>query len=137
VNEIQLLGGFSERMTFVVGSLAAPAKAIRACTEELVTHWQLDAAAHRTLTRRAYPLDPQKLSAAFTYPKTPMARQGGLTRFRLMINATGVPTSCKIIGPGGDSDFGRTTCATLMKAGAFSPPRMPQAKRSPASILAG
>jgi hypothetical protein len=124
VEELQLLGGFAESVSLATGPLVAPMKAMQDCMDDLLTSWNIDAKAHRSLTRGTVPLDPRKLSAAFARSTATLADQRSqMIRFRMIVDPTGQPTKCEIAGPGGQTDLGRETCRTLLKEAKFAPAR--------------
>jgi TonB family protein len=99
-----------------------PMDAMRVCLDELITHWGIDAAANRTLTRRAVPKsDPRHWLTPDDFPAQMMREQkSGVVNFRLMIDPDGTPTKCVVQTPGG-SAFDETTCNVLKRRARFAP----------------
>jgi TonB-like protein len=121
VTQLRIGGPTSHGLTFHLGPMDKPMDAMRACLDELLTHWGIDAVAHHSLTRRAAPTsDPGRWLTTSDYP-TNMLRENrsGVVHFRLMVDAQGKPSSC-IVQTGG-SDFDKLTCVLLMKRAHFVP----------------
>lgn len=121
VEEVQLLDGFTEPVALVTGPLAAAMTAMQGCMDDLLTQWNVDPKAYRTLSRLPRP-DMRRLIAAIDYPLGALSEnRGGLIRYRMSIDMSGKPTACFILGPGGKTDLARETCHALMTAGRFLP----------------
>ena len=106
-----------------LGSLGAPFAAMRTCTDELLTHWGIDVAAHRDLTRAAAPKNsPARWLGPNDYP-THLLLKGaqGLVHFRLMIGPDGQPTDCVIQRSTRPEGFDQAVCRALMRKARFTP----------------
>lgn len=115
------VGPRSGGLAFHLGPMDKPMDAMRACLDELLTHWGIDAAAHHSLIRRAVPTsNPGGWLTTSDYPSD-MLRKGrsGVVHFRLMVDAQGKPSAC-IVQTGG-SEFDKLTCTLLMKRARFLP----------------
>jgi hypothetical protein len=105
-----------------LGSLEAPMAALNECVDELLTHWDIDVEAHKTLTRPALPIDLRESSGMIGYPpKMVRHRLPGLVSIRLAIDATGRVTACHIQMPLSDPEFEASSCADIQHAFAFEP----------------
>lgn len=114
--------GHHSDLTLQLGSLRVPMAALNTCIDELITHWGIDVEAHKTLTRRATPIDMAGASSMVGYPPK-MARQAmpGLVNVRLAIDETGRVTACRIQMPLSDPEFAASSCADIQHAFEFEP----------------
>jgi len=89
----------------------------------LLTHWNIDADAHRSLSRRAAPIgDPAKWITSSDFPATALrAGERGLVFFRLDIDAVGKPTDCHVQRAAGREEFETAVCRNLTENGKFTP----------------
>ena len=106
-----------------LGSMGAPMKAMRACTDELLGHWGLDPAIQRTLRSLPEPLsNPGDWLRSNDYPKEALASgKSAVIRFRLTVSAAGKATGCAIQSGTRNSEFEKITCALLVKRANFKP----------------
>lgn len=105
------------------GSLASPLKAMRSCLDALVRDWGLDPAQQAKLSRRAEPIgSPGNWFNSNDYPARALAKnESSLIRFRLMVDATGKPTSCYVQQATMTREFIDLTCALLVQRARFTP----------------
>lgn len=109
-------------LTLQLGSLEAPMAALNECIDELLTHWDIDVEAHKTLTRPALPIDLSESSSMIGYPpKMVRQRMPGLVNIRLAIDETGRVTACRIQMPLSDPEFEASSCADIQHAFSFEP----------------
>lgn len=124
VQAIRIEDGFDRDLHLMVGELRAPMEAMRACLDELYSHWGIDVAAHRSLRRPVIPVNFDEVVQRVSrdYPAQ-MVRKGleGYLRIRLAVSAEGQPTACHLQSPLNDEVFNRTACQTLMQRARFSP----------------
>jgi outer membrane biosynthesis protein TonB len=116
---ISIAGPFDRDVTLKTGSLGAPFKAMRECIDELLTHWGIDAAAHKTLSRTAQPRNMRALAAAVQsdYPGTALrAGMPAILRVRLAIDAAGSVTVCRMQLQYAEPEFERAACQNLKRA---------------------
>lgn len=106
-----------------LGPMDKPMAAMRACTDELVTHWGLDLARHTKLTKGLVPASsPQTWISDTDYPmRMILTGQQGLVQFRLMVSEDGKPTSCHIQRSTRPQEFDDAVCRSLMKRARFTP----------------
>lgn len=115
---------FEEQFVLETGAMHEPMEAMRGCLDELITHWGVDAEAHRSLRRRVWPADYDKIvrSLRMAYPNGMEARRmQGYIRARLNVGQDGSPTACHIQGPISQPEFEREACEQLMDEGEFFP----------------
>lgn len=121
---IELTSFFNKDVVLQTGSLAAPMQAMRTCLEELQSHWGIDVAAHRTLSRRVEPVDFERWVELVqrSYPSQHLnAGRRAVLRLRLDVSAEGRPTGCHGQSRVGEEDFESTACATLIQNAIFLP----------------
>ena len=113
---VMLQGAFVRDLTLRTGSLEAPIKAMRECTDELITHWGVDAEAHKTLSRPVTAKNAGEMSTKIDYPRR-LVRQGvpGIVRARLGVDPTGAVTGCHIQMDLADAQFEKEVCETLSR----------------------
>lgn len=106
-----------------LGSMGEPMAAMRRCNDELMTHWGIDLAAHRGLTRAAAPIiKPETWITHDDYP-TALINKGaqGTVQFRLSVGADGKPTQCHIQRSTRPAEFDQVVCDALMRRARFQP----------------
>jgi hypothetical protein len=109
-------------MTLRHGSLVAPLAALNECIDELLTHWNIDVEAHKTLARPVLPIDFSAAASMIGYPpKMARGRMQGLVNIRLAIDATGRVTACRIQMPLSDPAFEASSCDDIQHAFEFEP----------------
>jgi len=114
--------GLGREFVLQLGKLEAPIGALQDCVDELMTHWNIDAEAHKTLTRRAWPVNWSAGSRMLDYPpKMQRQRMPGLVNVRLAIDETGRITGCSIQMPLSDPAFQESSCADIQHAFDFDP----------------
>ena len=124
IEGVELSAGLTRTIEIATGELHRPMEAMRKCMDELLTHWGIDAVAHRSLSRRVEPKDQRRWAEIIqaNYPGKMLAREmSGIVRVRLMVGTDGRPTSCHMQVPSQDKSFETTACAGLMKAARFEP----------------
>lgn len=114
--------GLGPEFTLRLGKLEAPITALQDCVDELTTHWNIDVEAHKTLTRRASPVNFRAGSKMLDYPPAMLMRSmPGLVNIRLAIDETGNITGCRIQMPLSDPEFEESSCADIQHAFDFEP----------------
>lgn len=124
VQGIELSEGLRRTILLTTGEMKRPMDGMRKCMDELLTHWGIDAVAHRTLSRRAVAKDQQKWAQVIQnrYPDEMLRlSKGGIVRVRIMVGIDGQPTSCHMQVRSQDPSFETTACAGIMKAARFEP----------------
>ena len=124
IEGIELSAGLTRTVVIATGEMYRPMQAMRKCMEELLTHWGIDAVAHRNLSRRAKAKDQGEWAKIIQakYPgKTLVYDRSGIVRVRVMVGTDGLPTSCHIQVPSQDKSFEATACTGMMKAARFEP----------------
>lgn len=112
-----------DRVELALPQFGAAMKAMRDCTEELLTHWDIDVEAHRTLQRAATPANnPGDWMNARDYP-TGLLRGGyqGIVRFRLSVNEAGEVTECHIQDSTRPAGFDTAVCEKISRRAKFEP----------------
>lgn len=118
------LGGRLPPMFLETGEMHRPMQAMRACLDELMTHWGIDSKVQHTLSRGVTPIEwenwVRKIQA--TYPGK-MLNEGksGTVRVRLIVDETGKPVSCHMQMKSQDPAFEKTACDKMLKFARFAP----------------
>lgn len=105
------------------GPLGKAMAAMRECTDGLVRSWGLDPEQQASLSVRPMPKSsPDGWIAANSYPYDADKRhRPGLTRARLLIDAAGEVSGCKVVDNYGDATFATAACEQMTSKAAFSP----------------
>jgi hypothetical protein len=121
-SSITLRDTFRRQLSLQFGPLDKPMAALNQCIDELMTHWDIDIEAHKTLSRPALPINLPEVPSMIDYPPK-MLRQSmpGLVNIRLAIDATGRVTACHIQMPLSDPAFEETSCVDIQHAIEFEP----------------
>lgn len=108
---------------FATGPMHGAMAALRKCSDELITHWGIDVAAHQTLSRPATPKSrPASWLTSDDYPSDLLQKGAqGLIMFRLMIDEAGKVTSCHIQKSTRPVGFDTAVCAALSRRARFEP----------------
>jgi hypothetical protein len=114
VDGVMLQGAFVRDLTLRTGSLEGPVKAMRECTDELITHWGVDAEAHKTLSRPVTAKNAFDMGTKIEYPRR-LVQKGvpGIVRVRLGVDPTGAVSGCHIQMDLADAQFEKEVCDTL------------------------
>jgi TonB family protein len=124
ISGLLVTDGFERDVMLQTGAMHRPMVAMRACIDELLTHWGIDVEAHRTLSR---PVTPKLMHrwvrrVQEQYPVQMLhQRRGGYIHIRLMIAADGKPTSCNVQIEASHPAFQQAACDTLMRHAQFDP----------------
>lgn len=121
---IEVSDVFRRDFRLVTGRMHAPMEALRTCLDELLTHWGIDAAAHRTLSRPAQAVNFEQLVSAVreAYPREMRGtRDHTRLRIRLDVSAEGRATGCHLQHTLGADGFEQAACAALLENARFSP----------------
>lgn len=105
------------------GSLGKPMAAMRACTDELLTHWGIDLEKHKNLKQSVKPANSrQTWVTPRDYPTHLIAKgQQGNVHFRLSVDAQGKPSACHIQQSTRPQEFDDVVCKRLMQRARFTP----------------
>lgn len=98
-------------------------KALQNCTEELVSHWNIDVEAHRSLTRLPIPKNsPGGWLTNSDYP-IGLIRRGdqGIVQFRLDVDPSGKVTGCHIQRSTRPEGFDKIVCEKISQRAKFEP----------------
>jgi len=122
VDTISLRGAYRRELTLHLEKLDAPIAALNECIDELMTHWDIDIEAHKSLTRPAVPTNFRETGRMLDYPPK-MLRQSmpGIVNVRLAVDETGRITACHIQMPLSDPAFEESSCADIQRALEFDP----------------
>ena len=106
------------------GELHKPMTAMRACLDDLLTHWGIDAEADRHLSIRAKPRNQARWARPIQnrFP-TGLLYVGSSSRvtFRLLIDVTGKPEACRVLRPVTDERYQESICGILLDQAEYEP----------------
>lgn len=104
------------------GPLDKPFEALRKCTEDMVRTWGLDPAQQATLSRKALPSPATVQYLQNRYPRD-LAFMGkqGLVNLRMLVDAEGRPSNCKIQRSYSDAKFEQVACKVFTEHASFTP----------------
>ncbi|MBB3862424.1 hypothetical protein GGQ88_003724 [Novosphingobium hassiacum] len=110
-------------ITLKTGKMKGALAAMRACTDDLVKLWGLDPVQQTNLSKKPEPMNPpSKWLKSSDYPKKDMlAGAQAVVNFRLMIDETGKPTSCKIQMATNTPEMSARTCSLILQRAKFEP----------------
>lgn len=108
---------------FALGEMSRPMQALEKCTDELVSHWGIDVAAHRTLSKPATPKgNPGDWVSPKDYPASQRIRgQEGVIQFRLIVDDKGAVDSCHIQQSTRPAEFDEAVCRIMTERARFDP----------------
>lgn len=123
VGTLTLLDAFDEELSLQVGSLARPLALMNDCVEELMSHWNIDAEAHKTLSRGAAVLSSRRASLTDFPPLSSLFGQyaPSAISIRLDISEKGKVENCHFYKVGGDPGAAAASCAKLRRGLRFEP----------------
>lgn len=106
-----------------LGSMRDPIKAMNACTDELLTHWGIDVAKHRTRSRAVAPKgNPENWIDSGDYPSDLLSKGAqGLVIFRLDIDEQGRATKCTVQQSTRPPGFDEVVCRKIKSNARFEP----------------
>ncbi|WP_395397889.1 energy transducer TonB [Novosphingobium sp. BL-8A] len=112
-------------LVLATGPIAPVMNALRHCTDELLESWGLNSTVQAKLSNPVKPLNAEAVNALIMAGDPPEAvrRLGGIARLRLriMVDATGTPTGCKMLPTDGVPEFEVNSCDIVMKNARYSP----------------
>ena len=121
--ELTVSRSFERDLTLETGRLHQPMEAMRACVEELVTHWGLGPVAQGPLMRSAKPIDLEDWTRRTleNYPADMVsAGKSGRVEARLIVGKDGKPTSC-YPRAFAEPSFLQAACNSLIQHARFEP----------------
>ena len=124
IDNLSIKGALARPISLELGSMLKPEIALEKCISELLTHWGIDAEAHRTLSREVKILDPMKLAIKLqrNYPRNMLVKaKSGVVRVRVNVDETGKPSACQVQVASQNREFEETYCKLIMKAARFDP----------------
>jgi TonB family protein len=105
------------------GPMDRPLDVLRQCSWDTVKSWGLSIDEQKGLTQKAYPSVPSSSWLNVNdYPKE-MLNQGyeGIVNFRLIVDASGAPTSCHVQSSTRPKAFDDIVCQQVLKKARFHP----------------
>lgn len=121
------------QVVFGLGPFPKALAALRTCSENLIKQAGLDPVEQANLASLPQPISPpNSWLGGGDYPLA----QGfkgteAIVRFRLMVDASGQPSSCRVMRSINEKVFGEVSCAKLMKRARFLPARNTQGQAVP------
>ena len=123
IKGLALTKGMVNPINIETGSLKEPIRIEQKCIDDLLTHWGLDAEKHKSLTRPAFPASdtrtwlPGDTIGFSDFNKLAVSNN----QFRVLVDASGKPTSCEVHWPTLGESKNALICKTVMEKGKFLP----------------
>ncbi len=124
IEGMQVSGLFRQSVYLQTGSLHPAMIGMRACIDELLGHWGIDADAHRTLLRPVQSVNQDQWARELInrYPTTQLMRgDQAYVRIRLNVSVEGRATECAVQSRFNDERFDELACELLMEHSRFEP----------------
>lgn len=121
VSGLALTEGTLSPVRIETGPMKEAVGILRDCTYDLLSYWGVDGEKHRTISRTVVP------ESGITLPQGVVGFQdfgklaGGANQIRLMIDAAGKPTDCKVHAASLSDTTNRRICDHLTRNAAFQP----------------
>ena len=115
---------FRDDIVLQTGNMHAPMTAMRECMDELLTHWGIDAEAHRGLLRQAQPLELERWARRLQeeYPMHLLARgEQAIVNVRITVGVDGRASACAVQTSLNEADFDELACELLLRHSRFEP----------------
>ncbi|WAT18669.1 energy transducer TonB [Aurantiacibacter sp. MUD11] len=115
---------FREDFVLETGAMRAPMEAMRACLDELLTHWGIDAEAQKNLLRPVRPLGIERWARELQerYPMEMLRRgQQAIVNVRLTVGEDGRATGCAVQNSLNEATFDELACELLLEHSRFEP----------------
>ena len=121
-NAIYVDKGFTQPFELQTGGLRKPMEAMRACLDNLVSSWGLDAERHANAARAVFFANRNEIASQIEYPDAALREQiGEKLAIRLDISPEGEVTDCHTPMSLSIDVFREETCSLLKKHGKFEP----------------
>ena len=123
VTGLLLQQGVTRPIRIETGSMEAPIAALQACADDMLNVWGLDVEAHQSLQRPALPAGPTAgWIQSNTVPFSEFTKlSGGNNEFRVMVDASGSPTSCHVHNATLEEAANDDVCNLILENGEFMP----------------
>lgn len=120
---LEITRGLRGGLVLETGRMDKPLAALRKCAWDTVGHWGLDVEQQKRLSRKLAekPKSRPWLHASDYPPKMIQGGYQGIVHFRLIVDATGTPTSCHIQQSTRPREFDDAVCRGVMKRARFEP----------------
>lgn len=106
-----------------LGRMSAPMQAMRKCTANLFSAWELVEEEQLSRTKSAEPRsNPGSWVDPDDYPESALNNQElGQTKFVLLVETDGKVSECRVQSQVGQAEFGEAACAALKRNASFTP----------------
>lgn len=106
-----------------LGAMDKPFAALSTCIDELLTHWGIDVAKHKSLSMPVRPAgNPGRWVTPNDYPRGMlMKRKQAIVHFRLSVDENGKASACNIQQSTRPKAFDDAVCRALMRKAKFQP----------------
>lgn len=123
VRDITIRVNNRKPVKLMLGSMAAPMRAMRDCTTSLVKSWGFDPAEQAALQHGPIPTtSPGTWLRPNDYPMEALVmRQIGVVNFRLEVDTTGKVSACHIQKQSNPASFAEATCRAITARASFNP----------------
>ena len=123
ITELTISRTYGKEFVLKLGPMDKPMDQMGICMDELLTHWGLDPAKQRTLSREARPLrSPGTWLRPNDYPRGQLYKGASAQIiFRLTVGEDGSVSDCAIQRATKSEEFAATTCVLLRRRARFEP----------------
>jgi len=123
VTTVDIGSPLSHPVRLQTGSMELAFAAMDRCLDELMAHWGIDVARHKTMSRPTIPQGHPGLWVTFLdYPEDMLRNNmAGIVHLRLTIDEKGRPTACHVQQSTDRGGFNKRVCAMLMRRARFKP----------------
>jgi hypothetical protein len=121
VTAIALGKGLTRPVRIETGALNEPMAALQSCTDDLMKSWGLDPQKHKTLAADAMPQGFPWLPAGTIGFGDFAKLAGNANLVRVVVDASGKPTSCHITWPTLGEAANTKICRAVMEKATFTP----------------
>ena len=118
---VEVRGETSEE--FALPDFAHASEELEACAVALGVRWGFSAEEQKRLAKRAHAVQPlQSYFSAGDYPTEALkAGAMGSVRVKVIVDPTGLPTDCDVVGSSRNKELDAATCDVIMKRARYEP----------------
>lgn len=133
VTWFEIRKGLSRHLVLNTGPMSEPMEALRTCSWDTIRHWGLNVQQQKTLSRKvSLRTKPDSWLSSSDYPASMLgAGYQGLVTVRMIVDANGNPTTCRVQRSTQPKEFDDVVCASVRRNARFEPALDAQGKPVP------